>query len=74
MLRMIAALPLPDGEQTRAESKRALGSHRAEKCQRRGRLGRAKPAQRLRTTAKTSRTTTPKRPGRLAVDLTGHGR
>ena len=35
---------------------RALGSHRARKCERRGRLGRAEPAQ---------------RPGQFAVDSTG---
>jgi eukaryotic-like serine/threonine-protein kinase len=35
--------------------------------------GRGKPAQRLRRTAKTSRTTTAKRPGRFAVDTTGQG-
>jgi len=36
-----------------------------------GRLGRAKPAQRLRGTAQPSRTTTPKGPARLAVDTAG---
>ncbi len=71
MLRMIAALPLPDGYRTRTESKRALGSHPAGKCQRRGRLGLARPAQRLRRTAKTSRTTTPNGPAPFAVDTTG---
>ncbi len=50
---------------------RALRSHRAEKCQRRRGLGRAKAAPRLRRTAKWSRPTTPKTPGRLAVDTTG---
>jgi Transposase DDE domain group 1 len=71
MLRMIAALPLPDGKLTCTEGKRALGSHPVGKCQWLGRLGRTKPAQRLGRTAKTSRTTTPKRPARLAVDTTG---
>jgi len=46
---------------SRYQSKQAAGSHPAEKCQGRGRLGRAKLAHQLRRTAETSRTTTPKK-------------
>ncbi len=42
----------------------------ADKCQRRGRLGRTNPAPRLRRTAKANRTTTSKRPGLFASDTT----
>ncbi len=53
-----------------ALAQRTFGSHPAGKCRRRGTSGRAKPAKWLGRTAKTSRTTTPKRPAQPAVDTT----